>query len=244
MEIAVADTGVGIRRALLTQYEHIADDLEAVKLALLPHVSGTFGQSGYSSMSDNAGLGLFFIKEIVSRGLGGLFLGSGQGLVDVWGKEDGTEGKLYVRSRQRGWPGTFAVLQFRRGGIIDFGSLLELCRDLAAVSRRESGRIPLRFLEQPPTGTDARVIKVQDFAENVELAAKLRDEVVLPELVAGRDVVLDFTGVRVPTQSFAHACLYKLLRDVEGVFEHLTIAGATNGAKQVILTVASYARAR
>lgn len=242
VEVAVADLGIGVRGALLKQYEHVVDDLDALKLALLPHVSGTFGAAGYSSMSENAGLGLFFAKEIASRGLGGLFLGSGRALIDVWGKEGGDEGKLYIRSRQTGWPGTFAVLQFRSGGIVDFDSLLELCRDLAASSREQPGRIPLRFLSELPCGSTACVVRVKEFCEDVEAAARVRDVEVAPRLLEGADVILDFEGVSVATQSFAHACLYKVLRDIDQVYEHLSIARATNGTRQAILAVAAYAR--
>ncbi len=52
--------------------------MKALKFSLLPHVSGTFGRSEYSSMQDNAGLGLFFIKEITTRAGGGFFLAPGR----------------------------------------------------------------------------------------------------------------------------------------------------------------------
>ena len=93
VEIAVADYGIGVLSSLRPGYPEITNDLTALKFALLPHVSGTFRPYAYASMSDNAGLGLFFIKEIATRSGGGFFLGSGDALVDLWGSQDGTFGK-------------------------------------------------------------------------------------------------------------------------------------------------------
>jgi len=74
VEVAVADFGIGVATALRPRYGDLDSDLKALKFSLLPHVSGTFGRSEYSSMQDNAGLGLFFIKEIATRASGGFFL--------------------------------------------------------------------------------------------------------------------------------------------------------------------------
>lgn len=66
VELVVADMGVGIRATLHPKYPEIDNDLKALKFATQPHVSGTFAPGAYDTMRENAGLGLFFIKQIVS----------------------------------------------------------------------------------------------------------------------------------------------------------------------------------
>lgn len=51
-----------------------------------------------------------------------------------------------------------------------------------------------------------------DFAENKDAARKLREERVRPPLLKGQEVVLDFEGVGLATQSFIHALLSDLIR--------------------------------
>ena len=111
VDIVVVDFGRGIRMALQERYREIKDDYKAVKFALQPHVSGTFPHGAYESMASNAGLGLFFIREIAARSGGGFFLGSGSMLAAIRGSEDGVPQKRYYTSKTDGWRGTVAVLQ-------------------------------------------------------------------------------------------------------------------------------------
>jgi len=242
VEVAVADYGVGVLSSLRPGYPEIGNDLTALKFALLPHVSGTFRPHAYASMSDNAGLGLFFIKEIATRSGGGFFLGSRNALVDLWGNQDGTFGKKYQIATRGGWPGTFALLQLRRDSIAEFGALLGVCRDLAAEARRDPTEIALDFLEEVPDIEGLVVVKVAEFEEDVDAAARTRDTVIIPALKEGRMVVMDFKGIKAGTQSFAHACMYKILRDRSEVRYALSIAGCTNATREAIRAVAAYAK--
>lgn len=61
--IGIADTGVGIKSSMETSYK-TADDLEAVRLALQPGITGTTTREG--GTEQNAGAGLFFIKSIAT----------------------------------------------------------------------------------------------------------------------------------------------------------------------------------
>ncbi|PYQ18200.1 MAG: hypothetical protein DMF81_25615, partial [Acidobacteria bacterium] len=117
VDVAVADIGCGIRATLHERYQEIRDDYKAVKFAIQPHVSGTFQRGAYESMANNAGLGLFFIKEIATLSGGGFFLASGSMLADLWGNLDGSPGKRYFLAKAGGWRGTFALLQLRRDRI-------------------------------------------------------------------------------------------------------------------------------
>src|SRR3989344_7473908 len=61
IRIGIADTGVGIKETI-TQTHSAKTDLEALKLALTPGITGTTRKEGGSEL--NAGAGLFFIKSI------------------------------------------------------------------------------------------------------------------------------------------------------------------------------------
>lgn len=61
IRIGIADAGVGIKTAISQSYSP-KTDLEAIKLALWPGITGTTRREGGSEQ--NAGAGLFFIKSI------------------------------------------------------------------------------------------------------------------------------------------------------------------------------------
>ena len=242
VEICVADTGVGIKSTINHAYPEIDSNLNALKFATLPHVSGTFGPSIYGSMGDNAGLGLFFIKQIASLSSGGFFLGSKDDLIDIWGDENGVQRKLYRHARAAGWPGTFAYLQLRRDTIVEFDSILSVCRHLAAEARKYPAELALDFIEEVPEIDDLVVVKVIEFEENVEIAALVRDNTVLPSINSGKMVVLDFYKVKFATQSFVHALMYKVIRDGQQIGATLSIARCTNSTREAVIAVAAYAK--
>jgi len=243
VELCVADMGVGVKATINEAYPEIDNSLKAIKLATLPHVSRTFGPSVYSAMRDNAGLGLFFIKQIASLSGGSFFLGSKDALIDIWGDKKGRQKKLYKLARNDGWPGTFAYLQLRRDTISDFDSILHICRRMAAEARKYPAELALDFIEEVPEVDDLVVVTVKDFEEDVEEAAKLREELILPMIAEGTMVVLDFAGVKFATQSFVHALMYKVIRDGQQIGSTLSIAGCSNSTREAVMAVAAYAKA-
>jgi len=243
VEVVVSDSGVGIRETLSRKYPEIDNDLKAVKFATQPHVSGTFKAGAYNEMKENAGLGLFFIKQIASLSGGGFFLGSGNVLSDAWGDNEGNQKKLYKSSRKGGWLGTFALLQLRRNTIGDFDAVLQTCRKLAEEARKDSASLNLDFIEEIPDLDELKIVRVLEFEENVEEASKVRDLVIEKSLSEGKLVVLDFSGIRFATQSFIHALIYKLLRDSDNISSGLSIANCTNSTREAIMAVAGYAKA-
>lgn len=66
IRIGIVDAGIGIRESINVSYK-TSSDLEAIKLALTPGITGTTSKIGGTEF--NAGAGLFFIKSIakVSR---------------------------------------------------------------------------------------------------------------------------------------------------------------------------------
>jgi len=242
VEITIVDHGCGIRTALREKYPEISSDLKAVKFAIQPHVSGTFESGAYSSMMNNAGLGLFFIKEIVSRGTGGFFLASGEQMVNAWGDESGCGHRRYFKSSEGGWRGTAAVVQFRSGRIEEFDALLQVCRDIAGEVRKDPSEQRLDFIDEDPELEEAVNIRVSEFDEDVDEAARVREEVVFPALEEDGLVLLHFDGIRAATQSFVHALMYRVIRDGKGIEKSLIISGADSATREAVRTVAAYAK--
>lgn len=63
VRIGIADTGIGIWKSINRSHSP-KDDLEAIRLALTPGITGTTSKEGGTDW--NAGAGLFFIKSIAS----------------------------------------------------------------------------------------------------------------------------------------------------------------------------------
>lgn len=61
LSIGICDTGVGLR-ASLEKFHSPVDDLDAIRLALMPGISGTTAREG--GTGDNAGAGLYIVKSI------------------------------------------------------------------------------------------------------------------------------------------------------------------------------------
>ncbi len=77
IRIGIADRGIGIKKSIERSYP-IDDDLEALKLALTPGITGTTRNVG--GTEQNAGAGLFFIKTIAYVNQDPFFLYSGNAM--------------------------------------------------------------------------------------------------------------------------------------------------------------------
>jgi len=245
VDVCVADMGIGVKSSINEAYPEIDSHLKALKLATLPHVSRTFKPGGYTSMSDNAGLGLFFIRQIASLSGGSFFLGSKDALVDIWGDKEGQQHKIYRTARAGGWPGTFAYLQLRRDTISEFDAILTTCRRLAAEAQKYPAELSLDFVQGIPDIGDLEeqlIITVKLFEEDVEMAAMYREEEILPSMKVGTMVILDFAGVKFATQSFVHALMYKVIRDGQQIGSTLCIANCSKSTREAVMAVAAYAK--
>jgi hypothetical protein len=80
-----------------------------------------------------------------------------------------------------------------------------------------------------------------DFAENKDVARKLRLEIIQPELQSDKEIILDFAKVTSATQSFIHALLSQIIRDfgVE-VLEKIGFKNCNENVKTIIEIVIEY----
>jgi hypothetical protein len=240
VQISISDRGRGLRESLAGNYPELRSDLEAAKLAVLPHSSGAPFTRGPYSSPDNAGLGLFFCKEIASRARGGFWIASRAALLGVRGDDEVGHCRVYRRINP--WDGTSVTMHFPTGGVADFADLLHVCQNLARLARASSGEAGLDFLDHLPEEFQGERVAVAEVVqdENTQQAVVLRDKRILPAVREGRWLVLDFKDIRFATQSLVHALLYEPLH-IRGSLLRLSFLNCTRATQEAIRTVAAYA---
>jgi hypothetical protein len=82
---------------------------------------------------------------------------------------------------------------------------------------------------------------VGSFAENKDLARKIRIEKLNPHLEAQEEVTLDFQGIDSATQSFIHALISDLIRQYSvEVLNQINFKNCNDIVKQIIKIVVDY----
>lgn len=80
-----------------------------------------------------------------------------------------------------------------------------------------------------------------DFAENKDIARKLRIEEIEPDLKTGKDLTIDFQGVTSATQSFIHALISQTIRDYSvDILERINFKNCNEQIQTVIEIVVEY----
>lgn len=90
-----------------------------------------------------------------------------------------------------------------------------------------------------------KILKIRkfagDFAENKDIAKKLRIEKIIPALKKHNEVVLDFDGVSGATQSFVHALISDPIRELQDVaFDNLFYKNTNDDIREIISIVYRY----
>lgn len=92
IRLGIVDTGMGIKKSI--NFSHPAStDLEAIRLALTPGITGTTKKEGGTAF--NAGAGLFLIKSIASVNRGSFMIYSGNGMYKLLKRKQRSKIKLY-----------------------------------------------------------------------------------------------------------------------------------------------------
>ncbi len=85
---------------------------------------------------------------------------------------------------------------------------------------------------------------VGKFAENKDLAKKIRLEVLLPALASNRAVTFDFENMTGATQSFIHALISEAMRQYgDRVYDNVFYKNAIPEIRQIISIVYRYMQA-
>lgn len=131
IRIGIADTGVGIWKTI--NYSHNPkNDLDAIRLALMPGITGTTKKEGGTEF--NAGAGLFFIKSIATVNRDFFLLYSGNAMYKLL-RRSGGKIKLHAdpfedrHSKNADlpfWKGTIVGIDISLDVAQEFGTLLDL----------------------------------------------------------------------------------------------------------------------
>lgn len=85
------------------------------------------------------------------------------------------------------------------------------------------------------------VESVGEFGENKDTARRIRIKQIMPALIDGEDVILDFSGMVGATQSFIHALIVSPMREFgELFFEKVSFKNCSPTIQQVIKIVSEY----
>lgn len=143
IRIGIVDRGVGIKETISASHR-VSNDLEAIKLALTPGITGTTQRIGGTDY--NAGAGLFFIKSIATVNKDFFVIYSGNAMYKLLkagnikqirlhsdpSKDKHSEGNDFPY-----WQGTVVGVDIRLDNRAEFSTLLEQIRQTYSQSVKE-----------------------------------------------------------------------------------------------------------
>jgi hypothetical protein len=201
--ILVSDVGMGVHAHLAQAYPAIASDDEALRLAIQPEISGTFGRQDPYSNRNNAGMGLFLSSNIIRRLHAEMHLVSGNSVLHI------SPSDLTSRTLENSWRGTFVLITMRLDQSYKF-ALDQMMQELREEARAEVGARTHDEREQ------RHYLNVYNFfgknADDKQAAITYRNRHLLPAIDDGKYVVLDFENVETSTHSFLNALLASPVR--------------------------------
>jgi STAS-like domain of unknown function (DUF4325) len=198
LSFIVADLGIGIKRHLEQAYAGFATDSEAIRRAIEPQVSGTFGRVSAYDSKNNAGIGLYISSNIMRKLNANLYIVSGYGLLHVSPRD------ITSRELQSRWPGTFFYGEIKLGTDSQF-ELHSMMQELREKAKQE--------IENKSKAEQEGIfyIHVRNFfgvyAEDKEAAKRFRDSQILKRVDQGDQLTLDFSDVKAAPHSFLSALL-------------------------------------
>jgi len=148
IRIGIADTGVGIKKTINQAYA-AETHLEAIRLALMPGITGTTRMEGGTEY--NAGAGLFFIKSIATVNRDFFMIYSGNAMYKLLKSKPGKQVILHAdpfKDRHSSgeeypyWNGTVVGVDISLNTTKEFSELLDLVRNtyLQTVRERKKDR--------------------------------------------------------------------------------------------------------
>lgn len=226
LHFIVADTGIGIKNHLSQAYPGLGTDEEAIRLAIQPEISGTFGIQDPYTNKNNAGMGLFLSSNIVRRLRADMHIVSGNGIVHI-SPADITSKQLDVA-----WQGTFVLVTVRLDRGTEF-ALDSLMNEFRAQARQEVDA------RKSATQQDRFYLSIYNYfgayADNKDAAINYRNKYLLPAVDEGKSFVVDFQGVESSTHSFLNALLASPIKRMGLLsFKRIRIVNAPRDIRETI----------
>ena len=199
LSFLIADLGVGIRKHLGQSYVGLENDVEAILLALRPKISGTFnGIAQPYAAKNNAGVGLYLSSNIVKRLHAHMYLVSGNGLVHISPTE------ITRKRLTASWPGTLVYVTLKLGAVPN----LSLQKMMVEFRQAADAELASAALDDQK---NALYFNMRNYfgryAEDKQLAIKLRDKNLLPAIDTGAAVTIDFEHIVSAPHSVLNALL-------------------------------------
>ncbi|MFA7243248.1 MAG: ATP-binding protein [Sulfuricellaceae bacterium] len=194
----IADVGIGIKKHIEQAYPGQESDEDAIKLALKPKISGTFGANDPYKNKNNAGMGLYISSNIIRRLNADMHVMSGNALLhisprDVTGRTLATE-----------WPGAFVHITIRLENNPAFilHKIMQEFRDAANTEQvtADHSEESTRFY----VGINNHFGR---YAEDKDAAIKFRDRRLFKAIEGGLVITIDFDDVVSSPHSFLSALL-------------------------------------
>jgi hypothetical protein len=198
VQFLIGDLGVGVKTHLEQAYPAFDSHEEALRKAIEPGVSGTFGPSAPYGVKNNQGVGLYISSNVISRLLADMYIVSGSGVLHISPRD------ITSKTIQSSWPGTFVLVSLKVEPTAKFAldSVMQELRGRAAdeIQRREAAQELGNFY-----------LNISNYfgpnAEDKEMAARVRDKYILPNLEDGKVITIDFEGVKKAPHSVLGALL-------------------------------------
>ena len=226
IHFVVADVGVGVKKHIEQAYPGQESDEAAIRLAIRPKVSGTFGRNDPYTNNNNAGMGLFISSNIISQLNADMYVVSGNGLLHISPRD------VTGKTLSQNWGGTFVLVILR---IEDDPSFIlhKIMQDFRAAANAE---------QQMAQNVDQDIkfyVGIENYfgkyAEDKEAAIRFRDEKIFPSLNEGKIILIDFDRVVSSPHSFLSALLASPIKGL-GLLAHkrVKIVNATPEIRETI----------
>ncbi|EKF9607524.1 DUF4325 domain-containing protein, partial [Vibrio cholerae] len=222
----IADCGIGIKKHIEQTYPGQESDEEAIRLAIRPQVSGTFGKHDPYKQKNNAGMGLFLSTNIIRRLKADMHILSGNGLLHISPRD------ITGRTLNGLWPGTLSLVTIQIEN--DPGFVLQkIMQEFRAEADKEQRIADSREAE------DIFYLSIRNyfgsFAEDKESAIKFRDGKLFPAIEEGKNIRIDFDDVISAPHSFLSALLASPIKSLGMVsFKRIKIINASPEIRETI----------
>ncbi|GIB53313.1 TPA: DUF4325 domain-containing protein [Vibrio cholerae] len=222
----IADCGIGIKKHIEQTYPGQESDEEAIRLAIRPQVSGTFGKHDPYKQKNNAGMGLFLSTNIIRRLKADMHILSGNGLLHISPRD------ITGRTLNGLWPGTLSLVTIQIEN--DPGFVLQkIMQEFRAEADKEQRIADSREAE------DIFYLSIRNyfgsFAEDKESAIKFRDGKLFPAIEEGKNIRIDFDDVISAPHSFLSALLASPIKSLGMVsFKRIKIINASLEIRETI----------
>ena len=157
IRLGIVDRGVGIKQTISNSYPTTKNDVDAIKLALTPGITGTTKRIG--GTAQNVGAGLFFIKTIAKTNRDFFMIYSGKGMYKLLKTNTKQQVRLYANpqrdkhstsNRFPFWQGTAIGIDLNLDSREEFNDLLNaiyfVFQKTVRVRRKEYYKKKARFI--------------------------------------------------------------------------------------------------